>query len=34
MSEMDFTFNKELMGPAMYFGLMGGYEPIGRYYDG
>ncbi|KAL3748646.1 hypothetical protein ACJRO7_009821 [Eucalyptus globulus] len=30
---MNLAFNRELIGPAMYFGLMGDGQPIGRYYN-
>ena len=30
---MNLAFNRELIGPAMYFGLMGDGQPIGRYDD-
>ncbi|CAB4264808.1 unnamed protein product [Prunus armeniaca] len=33
MCGMNLAFNRELIGPAMYFGLMGIREPIGRYGD-
>jgi hypothetical protein len=33
MCGMNLGFNKELIGPAMYFGLMGDGQPIGRYDD-
>ena len=33
MCGMNLTFNRELIGPAMYFGLMGDGQPIGRYDD-
>ncbi|KAL6294870.1 hypothetical protein ACE6H2_003012 [Prunus campanulata] len=33
MCGMNLAFNRELIGPAMYFGLMGVGEPIGRYGD-
>lgn len=32
MCGMNLAFNRELIGPAMYFGLMG-VGPIGRYDD-
>ncbi|XP_057739165.1 UDP-arabinopyranose mutase 3-like [Arachis stenosperma] len=31
MSGMNLAFNRELIGPAMYFGLMGDSQPAGRY---
>ncbi|KAF8037456.1 hypothetical protein BT93_B0374 [Corymbia citriodora subsp. variegata] len=31
MCGMNLAFNRELIGPAMYFGLMGDGQPIGRY---
>ncbi|CAM6097883.1 unnamed protein product [Calypogeia fissa] len=33
MCGMNLGFNKDLIGPAMYFGLMGDGQPIGRYDD-
>lgn len=33
MCGMNLAFNRELIGPAMYFGLMGEGQPIGRYDD-
>jgi reversibly glycosylated polypeptide/UDP-arabinopyranose mutase len=30
---MNLAFDRELIGPAMYFGLMGDGQPIGRYDD-
>ena len=33
MCGMNLTFDRELIGPAMYFGLMGDGQPIGRYDD-
>ncbi|RZR92333.1 hypothetical protein BHM03_00020641 [Ensete ventricosum] len=30
---MNLAFNRELIGPAMYFGLVGGSQPIGQYDD-
>ncbi|XP_021806380.1 alpha-1,4-glucan-protein synthase [UDP-forming]-like [Prunus avium] len=33
MCGMNLAFNRELIGPAMYFGLMGNGQPIGRYGD-
>jgi Reversibly glycosylated polypeptide len=33
MCGMNLAFNRELIGPAMYFGLMGHGQPIGRYDD-
>lgn len=33
MCGMNLGFNRELIGPAMYFGLMGDGQPIGRYDD-
>ena len=33
MCGMNLAFNKDLIGPAMYFGLMGDGQPIGRYDD-
>ena len=33
MCGMNLAFNRELIGPAMYFGLMGEGYPIGRYDD-
>ncbi|KAI9091974.1 hypothetical protein K1719_027909 [Acacia pycnantha] len=33
MCGMNLAFNRELIGPAMYFGLMGDGQPIGRYDD-
>ncbi|XP_057837845.2 UDP-arabinopyranose mutase 1 [Cryptomeria japonica] len=33
MSGMNLAFNRELIGPAMYFGLMGEGHPISRYGD-
>ncbi|KAH9300148.1 hypothetical protein KI387_011731, partial [Taxus chinensis] len=33
MSGMNLAFNRELIGPAMYFGLMGEGHPISRYDD-
>ena len=33
MCGMNLAFNRELIGPAMYFGLMGDGYPIGRYDD-
>ncbi|PQP91669.1 UDP-arabinopyranose mutase 3-like [Prunus yedoensis var. nudiflora] len=33
MCDMNLAFNRELIGPAMYFGLMGDGQPIGRYGD-
>nr|KYP42727.1 Alpha-1,4-glucan-protein synthase [UDP-forming] [Cajanus cajan] len=33
MCAMNLAFNRELIGPAMYFGLMGDGQPIGRYDD-
>ena len=31
MCGMNLAFNRDLIGPAMYFGLMGDGQPIGRY---
>lgn len=33
MCGMNLAFNRELIGPALYFGLMGEGQPIGRYDD-
>jgi reversibly glycosylated polypeptide/UDP-arabinopyranose mutase len=33
MCGMNLAFNRDLIGPAMYFGLMGDGQPIGRYDD-
>ncbi|CAN1313203.1 Probable UDP-arabinopyranose mutase 2 [Linum perenne] len=33
MCGMNLAFNRELVGPALYFGLMGDGQPIGRYDD-
>ena len=33
MCGMNLAFNRELIGPAMYFGLMGDLQPLGRYDD-
>ena len=33
MCGMNLGFDRELIGPAMYFGLMGDGQPIGRYDD-
>ena len=33
MCGMNLAFNRELIGPAMYFGLMGEGQPLGRYDD-
>lgn len=33
MCGMNLAFNRELIGPAMYFGLMGEGQPVGRYDD-
>ncbi|KAG6429807.1 hypothetical protein SASPL_107860 [Salvia splendens] len=33
MCGMNLGFNRDLIGPAMYFGLMGDGQPIGRYDD-
>ena len=33
MCGMNLAFDRELIGPAMYFGLMGEGYPIGRYDD-
>ncbi|KAJ8640384.1 hypothetical protein MRB53_017078 [Persea americana] len=33
MCGMNLAFNRELIGPAKYFGLMGDGQPIGRYDD-
>ena len=33
MCGMNLAFNRELIGPAMYFGLMGDGQPVGRYDD-
>ena len=33
MCGMNLAFDRELIGPAMYFGLMGDGQPIGRYDD-
>ena len=33
MCGMNLGFNRELIGPAMYLGLMGDGQPIGRYDD-
>ena len=33
MCGMNLAFERELIGPAMYFGLMGEGQPIGRYDD-
>ena len=33
MCGMNLAFDKNLIGPAMYFGLMGDGQPIGRYDD-
>lgn len=33
MCGMNLAFNRELIGPAMYFGLMGYGQPVGCYYD-
>lgn len=30
---MNLAFNRSLIGPAMYFGLMGEGQPVGRYDD-
>ena len=33
MCGMNLAFDRQLIGPAMYFGLMGDGQPIGRYDD-
>ena len=33
MCGMNLAFDRELIGPALYFGLMGDGQPIGRYDD-
>ena len=33
MCGMNLAFNRDLIGPAMYFGLMGDGQPLGRYDD-
>lgn len=33
MCGMNLAFDRDLIGPAMYFGLMGEGQPIGRYDD-
>ena len=33
MCGMNLAFDRQLIGPAMYFGLMGEGQPIGRYDD-
>lgn len=33
MCGMNLAFNRELIGAAMYFGLMGDGQPLGRYDD-
>ncbi|CAN6578599.1 unnamed protein product [Malus baccata var. baccata] len=33
MCGMNLAFNREVIGPAMYFGLMGDGQPLCRYYD-
>ena len=33
MCGMNLAFNRETIGPAMYFGLMGEGQPLGRYDD-
>lgn len=33
MCGMNLAFDRELIGPAMYFGLMGDGQPLGRYDD-
>lgn len=33
MCGMNLGFDRDLIGPAMYFGLMGDGQPIGRYDD-
>ena len=33
MCGMNLAFSRELIGPAMYFGLMGDGQPLGRYDD-
>ncbi len=33
MCGMNMAFNRETVGPAMYFGLMGDGQPLGRYDD-
>jgi hypothetical protein len=33
MCGMNLCFDRDLIGPAMYFGLMGDGQPIGRYDD-
>lgn len=33
MCGMNHAFDRELIVPAMYLGLMGDSQPIGRYYD-
>jgi reversibly glycosylated polypeptide/UDP-arabinopyranose mutase len=33
MCGMNLAFDRDLIGPAMYFGLMGDGQPIGRYDD-
>lgn len=33
MCGMNLAFDRTLIGPAMYFGLMGDGQPIGRYDD-
>nr|DAD42903.1 TPA_asm: hypothetical protein HUJ06_001133 [Nelumbo nucifera] len=33
MCGMNLAFNRDMIGPAMYFGLMGDGQPIGRYDD-
>ena len=33
MCGMNLAFDRTLIGPAMYFGLMGQGQPIGRYDD-
>ena len=33
MCGMNLAFDRDLIGPAMYFGLMGDGQPLGRYDD-
>ena len=33
MCGMNLAFDRQLIGPAMYFGLMGDGQPLGRYDD-
>ncbi len=33
MCGMNLAFNRDLIGPSMYFGLMGDGQPLGRYDD-